>query len=76
MSYKVDLQKIADELEFDLEDVEMLFESFMESTEENMNVLRNAINTNDLELIFKSAHSIKGSAANLILMEISNLAKV
>ncbi|MGB5866673.1 MAG: Hpt domain-containing protein [Arcobacteraceae bacterium] len=75
MNYKLDLQKIADELEFDLEDVEMLIEVFLESVTESLQSLNNAIMSNDYEAILYSAHSIKGSAANLTLMHISELAR-
>ena len=75
MSYNIDLQKIADELDFDLEDVEMLLGIFLEGAEESMNSLKTAIDTNDLEQIFQSAHAIKGSSANLTLANISDLAK-
>ena len=71
----MDLQKIADELDFDLEDVEMLLEAFLEGAQESLASLKNAINENDLEQIFHDAHAIKGSSANLTLMEISNLAQ-
>ena len=76
MSYKIDLQKIADELDFDLDDVEMLMDIFLEGAQESLEKLETAIDTNDLEQIFQSAHAIKGSSANLTLMDISDLAKV
>ena len=75
MSYTIDLQVIADKLDFDLEDVKMLIEVFLEGTEESLNNLKNAIQINDFDAIFRSAHAIKGSAANLTLSEISNIAK-
>lgn len=75
MRYTIDLQKIADELDFDLEDVEMLIEVFLQSAKENMAKLKNAIDSNELEDIFHTAHTIKGSAANLMLNDISNVAK-
>ena len=75
MSYNIDLQKIADELDFDLEDVEMLIEVFLEGANESLENLKNAIASNDLEQIFQSAHALKGSSANLTLINISNLAK-
>ena len=86
MSYTIDLQKIADELDFDLEDVEMLLEVFLDSSKEillalkdltgkTFNRLKESIEKNDLEAIFSSSHAIKGSAANLTLNEISDLAK-
>jgi len=74
MGYTLDLQKIADELDFDLEDVEMLLEVFLESTNDSMNELKSAIEANDFELIYILAHAIKGSAANLTLKEIFDIA--
>lgn len=71
----IDLQKIADELGFDIEDVEMLMKSFCEAAEQSILLLKEAIDKNDLEKIFRLAHSINGSASNLILLDISNIAK-
>ena len=75
MNNKIDLQTIADELDFDLEDVEMLVEVFLSEAKKNLVNLKKAIDTNNLEDIFRYAHSIKGSASNLTLQEISNIAK-
>ena len=75
MNYKLDLEKIAKKLDFDLEDVEMLLEVFLESSKESLELLKDAIDTNNFEVIFKSAHAIKGSAANLTLIDIFDLAK-
>ena len=75
MSYKIDLQVIADELEFDLEDVEMIMDSFLENTKINLASLGEAIKSNDFEQIVRSTHAIKGSALNLLLDDIGNLAK-
>ncbi|MCK5110384.1 MAG: Hpt domain-containing protein [Arcobacteraceae bacterium] len=75
MSYNIDLQKISDELDFDLEDVEMLIEVFLDGANESLSSLKIAIDENNLEQIFKLAHAIKGSSANLLLNNISNIAK-
>lgn len=72
---KIDLNQIAEYLDFDLEDVEMLIVMFIESANETMIELKKAIYENNLEQIYKSAHAIKGSSANLTLMDISNIAK-
>jgi len=76
MSNTIDLQAIADELDFDLEDVEMLVDVFLESAKETMQELKDGIDSNELEKIFHSAHAIKGSAANLTFNEISDIAKI
>ena len=75
MNYNTDLNKVAEELDFDLEDVEMLFEAFLEGAEESLVSLNEAINQNNFEGIYTSAHAIKGSAANLTLTDISELAR-
>ncbi len=75
MQNTLDLQKIADELEFELSDVEMLVTVFIETAEESLDAMQTAIVNNDYACIYKTAHSIKGSAANLLLVDISSLAK-
>ena len=75
MSYNLDLEQIAQELDFDLEDVEMLIEVFLESAYENLDGLKAAIDSNNLQEIHHLGHAIKGSSANLTLMDISNIAK-
>lgn len=75
MNNSIDLQKLADDLDFDLEDVEMLIEVFVETATESLTVLKTAIENDDYEQIFNTAHSIKGSAANLTLSNISEVAK-
>lgn len=75
MSYNIDLQKIAEELEFDLEDVEMLMDLFLESVEDSMIALKEAIEENNFDKVYQCSHSIKGSSANLTLMDISNKAQ-
>ena len=70
-----DIQKIADELDFDLSDVEMLLDVFIETAEESLEVLNTAIITLNYDEIYNVSHSIKGSAGNLKLLKISDLAK-
>lgn len=75
MRYTIDLQTIADELDFDLEDVEMLMEAFLESVDQNIQILKTAIETHDLQAIYLASHDIKGAAGNLLLNDIANIAK-
>lgn len=75
MIYKINLQNIADELEFDLEDVEMIMDSFLEDANKNLRSMKDAIQSNNLEVIQTSAHAIKGSALNLLLKDIGHTAK-
>ena len=43
MNYTINLQEIADELEFDLEDVEMILDVFMEDSTVNLQNIKIAI---------------------------------
>jgi len=70
-----DVQKIADELDFDFSDVEMLLEVFVETANETLISLDKAILEDDFENMFMLSHSIKGSAANLLLNNIVKLSK-
>ena len=75
MSYSINMQNIADELEFDLEDVEMLIGVFLDSAFENLSSLNSAIQEKNFDAIQRFSHSIKGSAGNLLLHDISSIAK-
>ena len=75
MGLSIDVAELAQRLEFEKEDVEMLLEAFYEGAIENIEILENAIKEKDYETIASAAHSIKGSAANLLLDEIALLAK-
>jgi len=71
----INLQAIADELEFDLEDVEMLYEVFLADATESLKALKSAVANSDYEAIFTNAHAIKGSAGNILLRDIQQAAQ-
>lgn len=75
MENKTDLQHIADELEFELDEVEMLIDVFLESSKAELEKLKGALEKNDLSDLYRSSHAIKGSAANLLLKDIAQLAE-
>lgn len=75
MNYNIDLQNIADQLDFDLEDVEMLMGLFLDTAKESLSKMEQGIVNHNFEDIFISAHSIKGSALNLTLTDISQIAQ-
>ena len=75
MAFNVDVAKLAEELEFDVEDMEMLLENFLQVSMEYLQALGEAIEANDFEAITHNAHAIKGSAANLRVEGIASLAK-
>ncbi len=69
----LDLELLADKLEFSLEDVQMLLNMFIENANESMITLENAIIQNNFNEIKNSSHAIKGSASNLMLEDITTI---
>ena len=70
MIYKIDSQKLADNLEFDKRDVILILEAFIEDSKVNLINMHQAITSKDTKSIKSLAHAIKGSASNLLLQDI------
>lgn len=70
----MNIEQIADILEFEIEDVEMLLDMFLSDAKESLEGISSTIESNDFEQMKNIAHGIKGSASNLLLDEISELA--
>lgn len=62
---------IAKELEFEVKDVEVLLTLFVKNAQQSIDELYNAVKNNNSEQIAFFAHSIKGSASNLLLEDIA-----
>jgi len=71
----IDMRALAETLEFDIEDVEILVELFVENAQVSLANVEDAIEANDILTIQNEAHAIKGSAANLMLVDIQNMAR-
>ncbi len=71
----LDISLLAQKLDFEEEDVVMLLEMFIESSQQSIKLLRKALETSDFPAIKEHAHSIKGSASNLLLDEIYQLSR-
>jgi HPt (histidine-containing phosphotransfer) domain-containing protein len=71
----MNIEQIAESLEFEVEDVMMLIDMFIENSKESLDLGKQAIQTNGYEEIKDAAHAIKGSAANLMMDDISVLAQ-
>ena len=69
------LEKIAEKIGLDVEDVEELFELYVETTNSDLAELKGAVEVKDAQLAHAKAHSIKGVSGNLGLDEIYELAK-
>jgi len=71
----MELEKIAEKLGLDVEDIQELLELYVETTTTDLNDLKGAIEANNMELAHAKAHSIKGASGNLGLDEMFELAK-
>ncbi len=71
----INLQQIADKLDFDIDDVSMLMEIFLDNASESLEIFNAALRTNNYEQIKNATHAIAGSASNLMLEDITNIAK-
>ena len=71
----IELNRLSEKLGFGEDDVLMLLELFLESSQVSLAQIEDAIEQNRMDIIYKESHSIKGSAANLMLADIVNIAK-
>ncbi|MEA3436978.1 MAG: Hpt domain-containing protein [Thermodesulfobacteriota bacterium] len=71
----MELEKLAERLGLDVEDIRELFELYVETTTSDLAELKGAIETKNAQLAHAKAHSIKGASGNLGLDEMYNLAK-
>lgn len=71
----IDIENLAQTLDFDIEDVYVLIELFVENAQISLANIEDAIAAHDVETIGREAHAIKGSAANLMLVDIQDMAR-
>lgn len=71
----IHIEALAQELDFDIEDVYILVELFIENAQVSLANIEDAIESNNTDIIQQEAHAIKGSAANLMLTDIQNMAR-
>lgn len=71
----MELEKLAERLGLDVEDIRELFELYVETTTSDLAELKGAIEAKDAQLAHAKAHSIKGASGNLGLDEMYNPAK-
>jgi two-component system sensor histidine kinase/response regulator len=70
----IDLERAFDEFECDEDFLDELLKEFIMNVKDQIKVIRTAISDNDLECVWKEAHSIKGGAANLTADDLSSAA--
>jgi HPt (histidine-containing phosphotransfer) domain-containing protein len=66
----INIQKLAEQLEFDVEDVHELLEMFIDSAIDSIEDIKQSFANQDITGIRNGAHAIKGSAGNLLLNEV------
>jgi HPt (histidine-containing phosphotransfer) domain-containing protein len=71
----MDIAALADEFGLEEEDVRRLVKTFLDSTEQDLVLLREAFSERDGEKLRATAHHIKGAAGNLELHEIAEAAR-
>ena len=71
----MELEKLAKRLGLDVEDIQELFELYVETTTSDLAELKGAIEAKNTQLAHAKAHSIKGASGNLGLDEMYELAK-
>ena len=71
----MEIQKLAERLDLEIEDFKELFEIYMEATSSDLEVLKAGLKAGDLKRVHEIAHSIKGSSGNLGFNELYELAR-
>lgn len=72
-TYIIDIKAIADNWDFDIEDIEEMYNIFSKNSKKYMKNLLKAIEQKNYEQISYNSHSLKGSAGNFNLKELCNL---
>jgi len=71
----INIEALAKQLDFDIEDVCVLVELFIENAQVSLANIEEAIEGKNISVIQNEAHAIKGSAANLMLADIQDMAR-
>jgi HPt (histidine-containing phosphotransfer) domain-containing protein len=69
------IEDLVANLGLDIEDVKELLELYVGATSSDLKAMQEAIDNNDVDIIHKRAHSIKGASGNLGLTDFYELAK-
>lgn len=71
----MNLEQLSSNLGLEKEDYLELLELLVGTGTQDISALKEAVATNDADRAAKAAHSLKGAAANLGLMDLSEMAK-
>ena len=71
----INIENLAHQLEFEIEDVHALLDMFIESAQTSLEDIKKSFTNQNITGIRDGAHAIKGSAGNLLLNEICLVAQ-
>jgi HPt (histidine-containing phosphotransfer) domain-containing protein len=72
----MNLQELADNLGLEVDEYKELVELFIDTGAADFHKIKEALEKHDADLVMRSAHTIKGAAGNLGLMDVSATAKI
>jgi len=75
LNYEEYKQKIVTDLEIDDETLQMLIDTFFDSTADDLNALRTLVKNQDHIGVSQKSHAIKGAASSMRFDEMANLLK-
>ena len=75
MNYEKYKQKVVSELEVDDETLQMLIDTFFDSTKHDIQTLREYVSQGDFVAISSKSHEIKGAASSMRFDELATLLK-
>ena len=72
----MNFQELADNLGLEVDEYLELIELFIDTGAADFQKIQEALTTSDSDQVMRSAHTIKGAAGNLGLMDVSETAKI
>ena len=72
----MNFQELAENLGLEIDEYKELIELFIDTGEADFQKIQEAMAGRDADQVMRSAHTIKGAAGNLGLMEVSETAKI
>ena len=72
----MNFQELADNLGLEVDEYRELIELFIDTGSADFKKIQEGLTGNDSDMVMRSAHTIKGAAGNLGLMDVSETAKI
>ena len=72
----MNFQELADNLGLEVDEYRELIELFIDTGSADFKKIQDGLTGNDSDMVMRSAHTIKGAAGNLGLMDVSETARI